>query len=82
MQAADGLIRAGSDLGLLATGSLDFYARLGWVPWRGRLSVREPDGTLTPTPEEEGFVMALLHEGTPAGLDLDAPLVRPRRRSG
>ena len=36
--------------GLLATGSHDFYGRLGWVPWRGRLAVREPDGRVTPTP--------------------------------
>jgi len=79
LEAADPLIRQGSDLGLLATGSIGFYARHGWVPWRGPLSVREADGSLTPTPEEGGSVMALLHEGTPAGIDLDAPLVRPRR---
>jgi aminoglycoside 2'-N-acetyltransferase I len=79
LDAVDPLIRDGADLGLLATGSLAFYARRGWVPWRGPLSVLEADGSLTPTPEEQGDVMALLHERTPAGIDLDAPLVRPRR---
>jgi aminoglycoside 2'-N-acetyltransferase I len=79
IDAADALIRSGSELGLLATGSLGFYARRGWVPWRGPLAVREPDGDLTPTPEEQGSVMALLHDRTPRGIDLDALLVRPRR---
>ena len=79
IDAADPLIRSGSEVGLLATGSLGFYARRGWIPWRGPLAVREPDGALTPTPEEQGSVMALLHDGTPPGIDLDAPLVRPRR---
>ena len=38
----------------------------------------EPDGTRTPTPEEDGYLMALTFPETPT-LSLDLPIARPRR---
>jgi aminoglycoside 2'-N-acetyltransferase I len=77
--AAAPLLEADAELGLLATGSLAFYERLGWVPWTGQLSVSEADGTITPTHEEEGYVMALFLPRTPPWVRVDLPLRRPRR---
>jgi len=72
------LIRDAAQIGFLATGSHGFYERLGWVRWRGPSAVFEPDGTRTPTPEEDGYLMALpFPETTPLSLDL--PIARPRR---
>ncbi|HYJ61341.1 MAG TPA: GNAT family N-acetyltransferase [Actinomycetota bacterium] len=79
LRAAAPTIERESELGLLATGSHGFYARLGWVPWRGPLSVTEADGSTTRTTEEDGDVLALFVPGTPAGISPDLPLVRPRR---
>ena len=58
------------DIGALSTGSFDFYARLGWVSWRGPLCIRKGD-ELVPTPGDTVMVMSL--PGTP-DLDPDAPL--------
>jgi aminoglycoside 2'-N-acetyltransferase I len=58
------------DLGGLATGSPGFYARLGWEPWRGPLSIRTETGIL-PTPADS--MMFLRLPKTPA-LDITAPL--------
>ena len=58
------------DIGALSTGSFDFYARLGWMLWRGPLSIRK-EGELIPTPGDSVMVLSL--PGTPE-LDLDAPL--------
>jgi aminoglycoside 2'-N-acetyltransferase I len=58
------------DLGALCTGSPEFYARLGWVDWRGPLFIRSQGG-LIPTPDE--LVMVLALPGTPA-LDLEQAL--------
>jgi aminoglycoside 2'-N-acetyltransferase I len=79
MEAAAPLLHAQTDLGLLATGSFAFYGRLGWVRWEGPLSVREADGSITRTPEEDGFVMALFGPRTPGWVRTDLPLTRPRR---
>lgn len=79
VRAARPLIEARSQLGLLATGSFDLYEREGWVRWQGPLSVVEPDGAVTPTPDEEGYVMALFLPRTPAGVTVGLPLTRPRR---
>jgi aminoglycoside 2'-N-acetyltransferase I len=76
--AASPLIRADAEIGFLATGSQPFYERLGWVRWRGRSSVVEADGTRTPTPDEDGYLMALRFPDTP-DLSLDLPVSRPRR---
>lgn len=57
------------DLGALSPSEAEFYARLGWELWRGRLGIRT-EGGVEPTPEgEEVMVMRL--EKTPV-LDLDA----------
>jgi aminoglycoside 2'-N-acetyltransferase I len=77
--AAQRLIESEASIGFLATGSQSFYERLGWVRWRGRSAVREPDGTITPTPDEDGAIMALRFEHTPAWVSEEQPIVRPRR---
>jgi aminoglycoside 2'-N-acetyltransferase I len=79
LKAARPLIEDGSQLGLLGTGAYRFYEREGWVRWRGPLSVSEPDGSITPTPDEEGDVMALFVPATPEWVHVDLPLRRPRR---
>jgi aminoglycoside 2'-N-acetyltransferase I len=58
------------ELGGLCPAEPALYAKLGWVFWRGPLSIRTPDG-LVPTTEER--VMILRLPKTPA-LDLDLPL--------
>ena len=72
------LIRAGAEIGFFATGSQPFYERLGWTTWRGPSSVIEPDGTRTPTPEEDGSLMALRFPDTPE-VSVDLSVSRPRR---
>jgi aminoglycoside 2'-N-acetyltransferase I len=76
--ATHSLIRAGAEIGFLATGSQPFYERLGWTTWRGPSSVVEADGSRTPTPEEDGFLMVLRFPDTPQ-VSLDLPISRPRR---
>lgn len=58
------------DLGGLATGSPGFYARLGWEPWRGPLSIRTETGILS-TPDDS---MMILRLPKTQSLDLAAPL--------
>jgi aminoglycoside 2'-N-acetyltransferase I len=77
--AAQELIEADADIGFLATGSVSFYERLGWIRWQGPSAVRESDGAITPTPEEDGNIMALRFERTPGWVSADQPIVRPRR---
>jgi aminoglycoside 2'-N-acetyltransferase I len=77
--AAAPLIGADAAIGFLATGSQPFYERLGWVRWRGPSAVREPDGTVTPTPEEDDAIMAMRFPHTPSWVDVTQPIVRPRR---
>ncbi len=59
-------------LGALATGSLAFYERLGWVAWKGPTLVRTGSG-LVRTEEEDGHVLVRLTPGSPE-LDLSAPI--------
>ena len=66
------VIRAGYELGLLGTGEHGFYERLGWRTWRGRSSVRTANGE-RPTPDDDGFLMALETPTSPP-LDLHAPI--------
>jgi GNAT superfamily N-acetyltransferase len=82
VRAARPLIEAHAQLGLLSTGSPRFYERLGWLRWSGSTSVLEPDGRITPTPEEDDSIMGLLVAGTPDGITTDVPLRRPRRDPG
>lgn len=60
------------DLGALSPSMPDFYARLGWEPWRGALLVRM-DGELVPAPSDEEIMVMRLPR-TPHELDLAAPL--------
>lgn len=78
VSATHPLIRAGATIGFLATGSQGFYERLGWERWRGPSSVTELDGVRTPTPDEDGYLMALRFPETPA-VSTDEPIARPRR---
>jgi aminoglycoside 2'-N-acetyltransferase I len=59
------------DLGALSPSDRQYYARLGWEPWRGPLFIRTATG-LEATPDEG--VMILRLEKTPADLDLDSSL--------
>jgi aminoglycoside 2'-N-acetyltransferase I len=56
-------------LAALATGSPEFYARLGWRLWRGPSAYRAPDGTIVPTPDEQPMVLDL-----GANVNLDEPI--------
>lgn len=74
MECINGLIDEQHELGMLGTGSHQFYARLGWVVWRGPTWIRQPGGRLERSPAEDGDIMARLTPGTPAGLDLTLPI--------
>lgn len=64
------------ELAALSTGACDFYARMGWEPWRGPTFVRTPTGPIS-TPDEG--VMILRTGRTPGWLDPSAPLSCERR---
>lgn len=59
-------------LGALGTGRLAFYARLGWVVWKGPTFVRRDSG-LVRTAEEDGNVLVRLTPTSPP-LDLSEPI--------
>jgi aminoglycoside 2'-N-acetyltransferase I len=61
-------------LGALATGSNDFYARLGWETWQGPTYVRTLDGERVRSADEDGHVMFLRTPRTPADLDTTGPI--------
>lgn len=42
-------------VGGLGAAAPEFYARIGWAPWRGRTAARTSDG-LRMTPEEDGHI--------------------------
>ena len=58
------------EVGALSTGRFGFYSRLGWMSWRGPLSVRKND-KLIPTPDDTVMVLSL--PKTPR-IDIDKPL--------
>ena len=74
MDVIDRMIDERYELGGLGTGSHDFYRRLGWVVWRGSTWIRERDGRLERSPDEDGAIMVRLTPSTPAGLDLTSPI--------
>lgn len=74
MGVIDEMLDADYELGALGTGSHDFYARLGWVIWKGPTSIRERDGSLVRSPNEDGDIMVRLTPATPAHLDLTLPI--------
>jgi len=74
MEVINRLVDDGYELGALGTGRQQFYARLGWVIWGGPSSVRQPDGRLVPSPDEDGYIMVRITPTTPPGLDLTQPI--------
>ncbi len=74
MAAIDRMLDAEYELGALGTGRHDFYARLGWVIWKGPAWIRDRDGSLVRSPDEDGDIMVRLTPMTPTGLDLTTPL--------
>ncbi|MEO8639304.1 MAG: GNAT family N-acetyltransferase [Chloroflexota bacterium] len=73
MDVIDGMIEEGYELGALGTGSHGFYERLGWITWRGPTWIRERDGRLERSPDEDGGIMVRMTPKTP-GLDLSLPI--------
>ena len=58
-RAAAEIAASSYDLAALSTGTPAVYTPLGWRPWHGPLSIRMPDGSVLPTPEEEIMVLDL-----------------------
>ena len=73
MAAATAHIRDAYELGALGTGEQPFYAALGWERWAGRSFVRERDGSLRHTADEDPWIM-VLRTGPSAGASLAGTL--------
>jgi aminoglycoside 2'-N-acetyltransferase I len=74
MEIINGMVDEGYELGALGTGSHGFYAQLGWVIWRGPTWIRERDGSLQRSSDEDGDIMVRLTQMTPPDLDLSLPI--------
>jgi aminoglycoside 2'-N-acetyltransferase I len=74
MERVAAIIRDEYALGGLATRDNGFYERLGWETWRGPTGLRMPDGERVRTDEQDGEVMVLRTQRSPADLSLDAPI--------
>jgi aminoglycoside 2'-N-acetyltransferase I len=74
MEIINGMVDEGYELGALGTGKHAFYSRLGWVTWRGPTWIRERDGSLRRSPDEDGGIMVRLTPITPPDLDLSLPI--------
>jgi aminoglycoside 2'-N-acetyltransferase I len=74
MEVIDRLLDEGYELGALGTGSQPFYVRLGWVAWQGPTWIRNRDGSLQRSPDEDGGIMVRITPRTPSGLDLTLPI--------
>jgi len=74
MEIIDRMLDEGYELGALGTGSHDFYERLGWVVWHGPTWIRQRDGSLERSPNEDGDIMVRLTPQTPMDLDLSLPI--------
>lgn len=61
------------ELGALATGTPEFYERLGWRRWPGPTSVRTPGGEQR-TPDEDGGIMVRETPQTPTPIDLEGSI--------
>lgn len=64
MSDASAFIREECELGALSAARPQLFARLGWVPWGGRLGVRTVAGLVPSDPAEER-VMTLRTPATP-----------------
>jgi aminoglycoside 2'-N-acetyltransferase I len=74
MEVIDRMIDERHELGALGTGSQPFYARLGWLVWQGPTWIRNRDGTLERSPDEDGGIMIRITPQTPPDLDLTLPI--------
>ena len=74
MEVIDRMVDEGYELGALGTGSHAFYARLGWVTWQGPTWIRERDGSLLRSTDEDGDIMVRRTPTTPPDLDLSGPI--------
>lgn len=74
MEVIDGMLDDGYELGALGTGSQPFYARLGWVVWRGPTWIRHPGRRLERSAGEDGGIMVRITPATPPDLDLTLPI--------
>jgi aminoglycoside 2'-N-acetyltransferase I len=74
MEMIDSMIDEGYELGALGTGSHGFYQRLGWETWQGPTWIRERDGHLERSPNEDGGIMIRRTPATPPDLDLSLPI--------
>ncbi|HEX3219762.1 MAG TPA: GNAT family N-acetyltransferase [Candidatus Limnocylindria bacterium] len=74
MREIDRMIDERYALGALGTGSQPFYQRLGWEVWRGPTWIRNRDGTLQRSADEDGGIMIRCTPSTPPALDLDAAI--------
>jgi aminoglycoside 2'-N-acetyltransferase I len=74
MEVIDRMIDDRYELGALGTGRHAFYARLGWVVWQGPTWIRNRDGSLQRSPDEDGGIMIRLTPRTPPNLDLTLPI--------
>jgi len=70
----DAMIDESYELGALGTGSHGFYNRLGWAIWQGPTWIRERDGSLVRSPDEDGGIMVRMTPMTPPDLDLSLPI--------
>lgn len=72
MASVTEFVRERYDLGGLCTGRTAFYEAFGWRRWRGPTFVRIGGGRER-TPEEDGNVLVLVTDRTPA-IDFDGPI--------
>lgn len=73
MREVAAIVDEGFELGALATGTPEFYERLGWLLWRGPTSVRTATGERR-TPDEDGGILVRETPQTPTPLDLDGSI--------
>jgi aminoglycoside 2'-N-acetyltransferase I len=69
-----GVMHREFDVGVLSTGRHAFYERLGWERWAGPTAVRQADGRVVRTPEDDDGIM-VLRFGRSRQLLPTAPLV-------
>jgi aminoglycoside 2'-N-acetyltransferase I len=73
MDAIRDVVRAEYELGVLSTGRIAFYERLGWERWQGPTFVIDADGSRRRTRDEDGGIM-VLRFGPSASIDLALPI--------
>jgi aminoglycoside 2'-N-acetyltransferase I len=73
MAAIQELLRTAYEVGVLSTGRVSFYERLGWERWQGPTFVIDADGSRRRTSDEDGGIMVLRY-GPSAAIDLTRPI--------